>query len=307
MSAFASIADCVARPFAVIKGETEGTTMKLDTNRAWESGTRFVRGNASLLAVIAGLFMFLPSAVISLLYPQPATTGEMEPEEIFAALQAYFAEAWLLMLIVGVISTIGSLAIYRMASVRDARTVGETLKDGLRYLLPYLGVALLLAIGFALIGVLAVLVVALFVAVLGQTAGAVAGILVALAAIPVTLWIAMRTSLAAPVVMAEDVTNPIAALKRSFALTKGNSLRILVFVILLAIAAIVVVGVLQAIFGLIFTAAVGGEAAVALTVIFSAVISTIVSVIFIAVFAAIYRQLASAPTSAAGVPTTADE
>lgn len=280
--------------------------MKLDTNRAWESGLRFVKGNASLLAVIAGLLLFVPSAIFALAHPGPETAAELEPDEIGALLQAYLADAWLLMLLSMILSTIGSLAIYRMASVRDARTVGETLKDGLRFLLPYLGVIILLSLAFMLIGALAVLVVSLFVALLGQVAGGVVGILVALAVIPFTLWFAIRTSLAAPVMVAEERMNPLAALKRSFALTKGNTLRILVFVLLLAIAAIIVMGVIEAIFGLIFTAAIGGEAAMTLTAIVSSLIGTVVSVLFIAIFAAIYRQLSSDPVSGAGVPKSGD-
>ena len=105
------------------------------------------------------------------------------------------------------------------------------------------------------------------------------------------VYIAIKLSLLAPVIAIEKVYNPLAALMRSWRLTKGNSLRIFAFLALLIIAVVVVSMVLGLIVGLVFGLA-GGEVARIGGGLFNSLLNAVYVVLMLGVLAAIHRQLA---------------
>ena len=121
-------------------------------------------------------------------------------------------------------------------------------------------------------------------------AAAVALVIVLVAA--VMLWAYIRSSLVSPAVMVDGIRNPVAALRRSFALTKGNAGRIAVFFLLLVVAFVIVVGIVSALFGLLAEMVIGGETATTLTALVSSAGEAVMAVYFVAVVAATHRQLA---------------
>lgn len=268
--------------------------MKLDLDQAWQSGIRFTRRNAGLLAVIAGLLFFLPSAVFGLLFVPPEVPDGATWDEMMEILGAFYGETWWIMLTTLILSTLGSLSIYRLAASRDDRTVSGALQDALKGLLPMIGASLLVGLP---VGLLFAIPLAI-----GGT-----GVLLILFVIPIAFWISMRTILSGPVLMAEGIHNPVSILKRSFKLTKGNSLRIFFFLLLLVIAAAILLGVVGAILGLVFIAIAGADTGENLALIVSAVLESAVTVVVISCVAMIYRQLSAGPTVSASVPPTVED
>ncbi|MXP10500.1 glycerophosphoryl diester phosphodiesterase membrane domain-containing protein [Pseudoblastomonas halimionae] len=267
--------------------------MKLDLDKAWQAGVRFVRNNASLLMVIGGLTFFLPSAIFGVLYQPPEIPDGATLEQQLDIIGEFWRETWWVNLIALILSTLGSLSIYRLAASRDDRTVSGALHDALRGFFPMVAASLLVGLPIGL----------LFGLIFGI--GGLA-ILLVLFAIPFAIWLSMRMMLAGPVLMAEGDLNPVRALKRSFAITKGNSLRIFFFIILIAIGAMIALAVVGSILGLIFIAIAGADIGQNLTTIVVAVLESAVTVVVIACVAMIYRQLAAPKASAAGVPKSGE-
>jgi len=111
----------------------------------------------------------------------------------------------------------------------------------------------------------------------------------------ILIYAAVKFSLIAPVIAIDEERNPIAALVRSWRLTKGNSLRIFGFFLLLFITIVIISALVQGILTLVF-AAIGGTVEHIGIGLVGALINTIMSVIFLVVIAAVHRQLAGRST-----------
>ena len=121
----------------------------------------------------------------------------------------------------------------------------------------------------------------------------IAGLLAFVAAV----YIGVKLSLTGPVIAIDKVFNPVTALTRSWGLTKGNSVRLFLFYLLLAIVYLVISTIVGAIIGAL-TFALGTSAALTVSGVVSGILSAIVTVVFIAVIAAVHRQL-SGPSAEA--------
>ena len=111
------------------------------------------------------------------------------------------------------------------------------------------------------------------------------------------IYIAVKLSLVAPVIGIDKVYNPFTAIVRSWRLTKGNSLRLFAFFLLLVIALLVVSLVLGLIVALVFGLA-GPEVAAIGAGLFNAILNAVYVVIMLGVLAAVHRQLAGPDTEA---------
>src|SRR3546814_10547122 len=91
--------------------------MKLDMGRAWNEGTAMIGANRQMVAVMAGVFFFLPYLAMALLMPQVlAGQAEMmgDPADMQAAADAIvatYAENWWAFLFVAVAQIIGTIAL----------------------------------------------------------------------------------------------------------------------------------------------------------------------------------------------------
>lgn len=265
--------------------------MKFDMGRAWSEAIAMMMANKDLLIIMAAVFLFLPSLILAVMAPgAELEAAAQDPEAMQAALAAYFAENWLIMLIYGVVSTIGTLAILALLGRSQRPTVGEAIGIGAKTMVPYLAASLLLGFG---IGVAAVLV-----ALVAATAGAAVGVILGIVVVALAILVMFRMILVAPVMAIEDKLNPITAIQRSWTLVKGNTRYVIAFILLLMVALIVVSLVTGIVFSLISALAGSGEVALWIDGILSSLLGAIFSLLLLAVYAAIHRQLAG-PTAEA--------
>jgi len=269
--------------------------MKFDMSLAWNEAVAMIRANAEVLLVVAGIFFFLPSLVMTIATPDMAEVMAFDPENLeamSATITAFYSDYWWLIALVFLTQLVGYLSL--LALLRDdARpTVGEAIKTGVVGLLPAIGTYLL----YAFLAGIALALLVLPLAALQSPGLAAIGIMVGFAAI---IYISIKVSLSAPVIAIEKVFNPLAVLGRSWRLTKGNSLRILGFFMLIVVVYFVLsmlVGML--IMGLL--AVLGDSAGVIVNGLLSGLLGAITTVVFVAVLAAIHRQLAGPSPAAVG-------
>jgi hypothetical protein len=264
--------------------------MKFDMSAAWRDAMTMVSANREVLLVISGIFFFLPSAVLGFAIGDVQEAVLADPENAQKVmLSVYSSWSWLIAL-VALVTAVGYLAL--LALLRDHRrpTVGEAIKTGLIGLLPAIGAYLLLTIGLGLL-------FAVLVGIAAAIGSAALGVVLGMIAVILTVYVMVKVSLAGPVIAIDKTYNPIKVLLRSWQLTKGNSVRLFLFYLLLFIAYFVIAIVVSAIVGLLVVVA-GSAVGLALNAIVSALISAVVTVIFVAVLAAVHRQLGG-PSAAA--------
>lgn len=259
--------------------------MRFDSNQAWKDAASAVSANRDVLLALAGVFFVLPSFAFSVFYPQPEPPAGAEPAQLFELMGAFYRQAWPVLLAIAAVQMVGTLAMLALFTDRSRPTVGQALAQGVNGLLPVIAAQLLLGMGMGLVALIPL-------AAAGATGVAAAVALVIVLVAAVMLWAYIRSSLVSPAVMVDGIRNPVAALRRSFALTKGNAGRIAVFFLLLVVAFVIVVGIASALFGLVAEMVVGGETATTLTALVSSAGEAVMAVYFVAVVAATHRQLA---------------
>lgn len=267
--------------------------MKFDMGRAWNDTTRLLSANRSLLSIVAGVFFFLPYAALMMFLPQQMAAFQApagaDPEAMGEAMMGFYADYWWVFVVVGLIQAVGIIALLYLLSDRRRPTLGEALGQGLKYLLTYIGAQLLQGLAIAVL-----FAIPFVIAHAGSTTVAV---LLGLALLVAAIYLFTKFSLSTPVIAIESQGNPLTALSRSWSLTKGNSLRIFLFYLLLFIAMMVASMVLSVIVGLVF--AIGGaEVAMIGNGLFSGLVNALLVTVFAAVLAAVYQQLAGPSTEA---------
>jgi len=274
--------------------------MKFDMSEAWRDATAMIKGNREVLTIIAGIFFFLPSVASGFAIPG---MDEMlgDPQAMQAQVLEFYSNWGWAFVLVALVQTVGTLAMLTLLRDRSRPTVGQAINSGLKGLLPAIGTSLLLVIGITAVA----LIIGLVAASLGETAGAIVGSLLVLILMVFFVYLMVKLSLWAPVIAVDKVRNPLHVLRRSWRLTKGNSLRLLVFYVLLGLVYIVVSIILGLLIGTL-ALVLGESAGLILSAIVTGLIGAVASVIYVAVVAAIHRQLSSPWAAAERVSDTAD-
>jgi membrane-anchored glycerophosphoryl diester phosphodiesterase (GDPDase) len=262
--------------------------MKFSMSEAWREATAMMSGNREVLLVVAGLFFLLPSLVLALVMPGLQESMIADPEHAQARVLELYANWWWLMLLVVLAQIVGYLALLALLRDTSRPTVGEALKAGLTGLLP--------AIGFYLIVGAGAVVVALVVVALTAASPGI-GVIVALVCVVVAIYLMIKLCLVLPIIAIDKVSNPISAISRSWQLTKGNSLRLFLFFVLLFLVYLVISMVVGMIVAAVVLAA-GTSTALLVNGIVSGILGAGLTVVLVAVIAAIHRQL-SGPSAAA--------
>lgn len=261
--------------------------MKFNLDTAWKDATSLLSRNLGLLAVIAGVFFFIPYAAIAIAMPEmgnlEAAQASGNFDAIMAAVTELYTTYWWVFLIVGIVQGIGLLSMLALVRRRANPTVGEAISTGLRSVPSYIGSQLLQT---ALIVIAATLLVGIG-AVTGLSALAALGGVIAFV---VTCYILVKLSLAAPIIAIEGELNPVRALRRSWALTKGNSVRLFFFYLLLLVAFVVVSSVISLVLGLVFAFA-GEQAALLGDAVISGLVNAAMIVAMVCILAAVHTQL----------------
>jgi len=269
--------------------------MKFDSNLAWKRASSSIGANREVLLALSGVFFLLPSLAFALFFPSPEPTPGQSETQIMAAMQDYYMSAMPILIPMALVQAAGTLALLTLFTDKSRPTVGEAIRQGLAGILPYIAAQLLLGIGIGLLGGIALA--------LGSVTGvpAVAGVVIALVII-VAAYAAIKTSLVAPIVAVERERNPVAALRRSWQLTKGNSVRIGLFYLLLLVAFVVVMSLIMMAVGVVLAAVAGPETGRIAGAVVSSALGAVMTLYFVAVMAAVHRQLAGPSPDVASAP-----
>jgi hypothetical protein len=182
----------------------------------------------------------------------------------------YLGANWPWLLLNSLVAMIGSIAILLLLFARDI-SVGGAITAALALLPSYFLASLLssLAIGFGLF----------------------------LLIVP-GLYLLGRLGPANAVLVAENHKNPIAALTRCFALTRGHGWAIFGLILLIAIAAAIVVAIATALLGILFVLAAGQDVGQLLSLIVRTAGNSAMVTLLLVLNAAIYRQLSQSASAA---------
>ena len=267
---------------------------KLDTNAAWKEASAIVSANREVLLALAGVFFMLPSLALAVIAGEPEVIPGMKPEQMMAAMSAFYRTWWWIILLSAVFQIVGLMAILTLMRDRSRPTVGEAIRAGLPGALSYLAAQVVVVVGLSLLGG----VVIGFIAAVSPALAVVAVLLLAVAMI-FTLF---RLILVAPVIAVEGVRNPLTAMLRSWRLTQGNFWRIVGFLVLIVILFVLVAGIILAMVGLVLALASSGESQRIIAAVFSSAFGAVGVVYFAGVISAIHRQLGG--TAAADLSAT---
>lgn len=258
--------------------------MKFDMSEAWREASAMISANREVLVVVAGIFFLLPNLLLTLNMPDLSSLAMEDPRAVEGAVLEFYGRLWWVMLIAVVASIVGYLAL--LALLRDATrpTVSQALGTGLAGLLPAIGVYVLFVGGASLaFGLLLGIAVA-------SGVSALQALVIAIAFAGI-VYLSIKVSMAAPVIAIEKIRNPVKVLARSWRLTKGNSLRLFLFFLLIFIV-YMVISVLAGVALGALSLAFGEEAFKVVNAIVTGLLATAVAVVAVAVLAAIHRQLA---------------
>lgn len=265
--------------------------MRLDTSKAWSEASATISANKEVLAAIAGVFFFLPALALTLFFPQPEPPAGADPKQLMAVMASFYRSVAPYMAVSALIQVLGQLTVLVLTAQAGRITVGEAIRAAAGGILPYIGAQLLLIAGSLLVFSAVAMVAALSV----QLA-----VLLGIAAVVAAIYVGTRVALVPVVIAVERLRNPLVVLARSWALTRGNAGRILLFALVLLLAVVVISIVVSTLSGLLLTLIGGAEAARVGGAVISSAIGAAFAVYLAISFAAMHRQLA-------GVGSEADE
>ncbi|MEO1046208.1 MAG: hypothetical protein AAFX04_12275 [Pseudomonadota bacterium] len=236
---------------------------QFDYSAVWNRTLALVGSNVQILIGVIGVFFVVPQFAATLIAVPPQPDPNATLEEVLATMSAFYNDNLLLFLLTGVIGAIGSITVLSIYLDDDRPTVGTAIAAAFGLLISYfvanILVAFAVSVGFFLL------------------------------IIP-GIYVAIKFICVGPVIVAEKIRNPITAMQRSWTLTKGNSLRIFGFVLIL----ILVLAVIASVIGLVTTIfKVAGEDSVMFTIgqLLQIMFQGVATAFSLAVSAAIYLQL----------------
>lgn len=246
--------------------------MKFSYSAVWADVMDLLRAHASLIATVAGVFIFLPGLLFAYFLPQPEPQDLGRLGEVWAE---YIGANWPWLLLNSLMNMVGSIAILLLIFRRGV-TVGGAIAAAVA-LLPFYFLASLLS--SVLVGLGFVLLI-------------VPG-----------LYLLGRFGPLSAVVVAETRRNPADAIARCWALTRGHGWAVLGLILLVAVAAAIVIGVATALLGILFVLVAGQDLGQLLVLIVRTAGNAALVTLVLLLNAAVYRQLSrrdsAAPAAAA--------
>jgi hypothetical protein len=261
---------------------------KLSLSRAWEETTAVLARDGRLFVAIGLALFVLPGLIVGVTMPQ-ARTGELPAPGVWLAVALIAIVVWL----------IGQLAVIWLA-IRPQVAVGEAIIHGAKRLASY--------VAAVLVWLLPILVVGSVLSAFLRMNASHPPLIAALALIALTIFgafLAVRLVLSSAVASAENL-GPIAILRRSWELSRGNWWRLFVFVLLFWIGALCLVWAVGSVAGVLVRMAfadigplsVGGL----LIGIVSQLLSSALSIVFFVMLARLYVQRTGPDSVQASVP-----
>ncbi len=242
--------------------------MKLSYSAVWADTAALLRSHASLVATVAGVFLFLPGLLVAYFLPQPEPTS---PDRLLQAWSDYAVAHWPWLLLDSLIRMVGSIAILLLLFARDI-SVGGAIAAAVALLPSYFVASLLssIALGFGFL----LLVVPFF-------------------------YLLGRLGPLNAVLVAEAHRNPIAALRRCWALTEGRGWAIFGLIALVGVAASIVVATASMLLGILFVLVAGRDLGALLVLIVRTAGNAAMMTLLLVLTAALYRRLSEGRPAAA--------
>jgi hypothetical protein len=270
--------------------------MNFDMNTCWSRGVELLQSNFSLLIVIAGVFLMLPTIAIYLLIPdlQMLSDPSLDQSVVQERLAEIVGPIVGVALISSLFQFVGQSAM--IALMGEARpTVGQALAGGFK-VLPGLVVVMLVFVTVFFVGAM---LITLPITLLAGVSGVPAlGIVAMFPMLLFAVWLMARLSMTMPAMVLSGMRNPFTAIGESVRLTKPRQWPILLFWgMIYAIMTVIgllfngVIGVVASLFGT-------GTGAMLVVGLSNGVTGAITGMIVCALAVAMYAQL-SGPGDAA--------
>lgn len=241
--------------------------MKFSYSEVWNDAAELLRANATIVMALAGAFLLLPTLLVAHFLPVPKSEDFSELMRLF---QEYAAANWHWLLIGRLVAMVGEISILLLFLDARGRSVGALIAAALM-ILPFYFLASLLT-------------------------GLIVGFGFVLLVVP-GLYLIGRLAVVGTHVVATGERNPIAAITRSFELTKGNGWAVLGLLILVWIAGAVIATVIGALLGILFIAVAGQDVGAFLANIVNSLTNAALETVIAAVLAALYLRLRSGSAS----------
>lgn len=267
----------------------------LSISRAWDETKAIITRDGRLFISVALALVALPATI----------TGLLNPKGMGASTPLWVD---IVVLVASLIALAGQLALIRLA-LGPSITVGGAIAHGMRRMPIYLlaGILIVAALFIAAIP-FALVLVAMGVPLPAANVPTSPPLLIAaLLYFALVCFVAVRMLMAAPVASAQ-LAGPIAIVRRSWDLTRGNWWRLFGFLVLFFIAALVVLAGAGAATGVVVRILVGAieplSASALIVAIVQAALNTLLTIVFAVMLARFYVQLAGRGEAEAGVPRT---
>ncbi len=264
--------------------------MEFNMNTTWSRGTALVAENFQLLAIIAAVFVLIPSLAIYMAIPDFASF--VDPTTDPEVMMAQMSELAGPLIFWGLLAMVFQFAGYAamIALVGSTRpTVGEAIKAGFKSVPSVIGAMLLFFILYFVVAFILMLPFGILAAVANLAIFAVIGPILILA---VVVFLMARFSMTMPVIVLEGVGNPFTALKRSWQITGPKQWPVLGFWAVLFIAYFVISILVAGVFGVIAALASGATGSALILGMFNGLLAMAVGMLVCGLTVAMYGQLA---------------
>lgn len=260
---------------------------RLSISQAWDETRGVLARDGKLIGTVALALLVLPGMILNAAVPKADATAMMRGSPWVAVV-----------LLVGLISLIGQLAIIRLAAGPHV-SVGEAIAHGARRLIPYFSSALLWVLPIVILGSILEQ---------GTQAGVGVAAIALLALTLVGIFLAVRLILTSAVCSLENV-GPIAILRRSWTLSRGHWWKLFGFLLALIIGAVIVLTATVALGGVLSKLLFGGDLSPLSLggLVMSALtqlVTALIALVFFVMMARIYTQLAGASDAQVSVPSS---
>lgn len=274
--------------------------MAISIGKAWDDTRGILGRDGKLIASVAAALLLLPTALLSLVAPQTASMA--------AEAEAAQGTALWLQLVVLIVTQIGVLALSVIA-LRPGASVGEAIATGAKRVFPVLGALLLYVVPMLfLFGIVVGAAVGGETpeAMLANLRAAGGGVLLVMLLWAVAmLYLGLRFFFV-PAVAVGEGAGPVAMLKRSWALTRGETLRLLAFLMLWLVLAIVVSMALGAVFGTLVALTLGAPEPFSVAALAGGLVGGVVNAIVMSVYALMIARLYAQKVTIDSVPNVED-
>lgn len=280
--------------------------MQFSGGRALSEAFEIIKNRFGAMLVVAVIFYVLLFGATFLLGAGMASQLALGMQSPDALAQGFGAGLILFYLVIYAIQFAQQLALTRLCSDRHQPSIGEAITAGFKGVPTMMGVILLLLVGGIALGIVLSLVFAAVA--MGAQSGSLVALLVVLLVVG-GLYLMARLCLLNPIVAIDEVRNPITVISRTWSLTSGHALKlVLIFAAVLVVAVVVFLTAMFVTMGGSMLAAFGNPGGAAPAPAIAGVLGFVALMLilaiafglyFVALMAAIHRQLAGTTTAAA--------